>query len=256
MSEKYLSKNDGFTLIELIIVIIIMGILALAGIRAVSKSGENAKYQSTLRELESLKIAVVGDERIIEGGKRVSFGYIGDVGQLPPTLQDLVSNVSSKPNWKGPYMAQNFTDNPNDYLYDGWNSAYTYSTATTSITSSGGGTPFAINLVKTQNPDDLEKLAITGTVSDRNGNVPLPSDVVNIHIVITLANGTSLPSVNPGTDGMYTVQNVPIGAQSVVATHDSVTGFSQENWTYQGVRVYPIVGGQQNVKFNQTLPGW
>ncbi len=256
MCKKYLIENNGFTLVELVIVIIIMGILALAGVRAISKSGENAKYQSTLREMESLKIAIVGDERLIEGGKRVSFGYVGDVGQLPPTLQDIVSNVSSKPNWKGPYMAQNFTDNPNDYLYDGWNSAYTYNIAAASITSGGGGTAFSINLVKTQNPDDLEKLEITGIVTDRYGNVPIPTDVVNIHIDVTLANGTNLPSINPGTDGMYTVQNVPIGVQTVVATHDSVTGFSPEFWTYQGVRVYPIVGGQQNVKFNQTLPGW
>jgi len=91
MNTKSVSKENGFTMMELIVVIAIMGILALAGMRAISKSSENAKYQSTLREMQSLKVAVVGDDRLIEDGKRVSFGYVGDVGELPPTLPDLIT---------------------------------------------------------------------------------------------------------------------------------------------------------------------
>ena len=250
-------KNKGFTLMELVVVIIIMGILSLAGIKAISKSNENAKYQTTLREMEALKIAVVGDERLIQNGKRIAFGYIGDVGVMPPTLEDLVTNVAGEDNWLGPYMKQNFADNPSDYLFDGWNDPYTYDGVTPAITTDGGGTAFAIYLVKTQAASDLLANEITGLVYDREGNLPVSTDVVNIHIVVTLGNGTILPAVNPGTDGMYTVPNVPIGLQTVTATHDSVDStFGMEVWTYNDIRVYPVNGGQRDVKFNQILPGW
>ena len=155
------------------------------------------------------------------------------------------------------FMNQDFMDNPNDYLYDGWNSPYVYDGVNPIITSSGGGTPFAIYLVTTQSANDLLANSITGIVMDREGNLPVSTDVANIHIVITLANGTVLPSVNPGTDGMFTVTNVPIGVQTVTATHDSVdSNFVREVWQYPDVRIYPITGGQKNIKFNQILPGW
>ena len=154
-------------------------------------------------------------------------------------------------------MKQDFADNPSDYLFDGWNSPYTYDGVTHAITTSGGGTPFAIYLVKTKVASDLLANEITGLVYDREGNLPVSTDVTNIHIVVTLGNGTVLPSVNPGTDGMYTVPNVPIGLQTVTATHDSVDStFGLEVWTYNDVRVYPVTGGQRDVKFNKILPGW
>jgi len=253
-------KDDGFTLIELVVVIIILGILALAGIRSISKSSENAKYQSTLREMEGLKNAIVGDERLIEDGKRVSFGYVGDVGALPNSLQDLADGTGIT-NWQGPYVGQNFDDNPDDYLYDGWNELYTPDWNTTSITSNGGGNSFAIYLVSTHSRTDIENNDVTGIVMDREGNLPVAADVGNIHIVVTLPNGANKPVVNPGTDGMYTVPDVPIGIVTVTGTHDFVVDsksdtFNTEVWVYPNVRVYPIAGGQKNVKFNQILPEW
>lgn len=122
-------KHDrrlGFTMIELVLVIIIIGIISGIATRSLVRVFSNANYASTIAELNVLAEAMVGNPDIVQNNLRTNFGYVGDIGQLPPTLEDLVSNVSGLTGWDGPYIDLGFSDDPDYYKQDAWGNAYVY----------------------------------------------------------------------------------------------------------------------------------
>ena len=93
--EKFTDENSigccGFTMMELIIVLSIIGILASLGLKAFDNVILNMKFESTIHEMEELKIAIVGDPQAIQNDVRASFGYFGDMGSLPSSLTQLIT---------------------------------------------------------------------------------------------------------------------------------------------------------------------
>ena len=135
-------NKKGFTLLELVVVIIIMGVLSLVAIRGFSKQTENRKFEETRIEMEALKKAIVGDPDRIQDGIRVDFGYVGDMGAMPTELdatglEKLRTNQPPPGNWSGPYVAVNFSDNPDDFLTDAYGQGYKYSPTALTIYSPG-----------------------------------------------------------------------------------------------------------------------
>ncbi len=119
-------KASGFTMIELVLVIVIIGIISGIATRSLVRVFRNANYTSTMAELTVLAEAMVGNPEIIQNNLRTNYGYVGDMGQLPPTLEDLVSNVSGLDGWDGPYIDLGFTDDPDYYKQDAWGNLYVY----------------------------------------------------------------------------------------------------------------------------------
>lgn len=119
-------KITGFTLIELVLVIIIIGIVASIASRSMVRVFTNANYNSTIAELEILAEAMVGNPDIVANNIRTNYGYVGDCGQFPPTLDDLVTNVSNVDGWDGPYIDIGFSDDTDYYKADAWNNPYIY----------------------------------------------------------------------------------------------------------------------------------
>ena len=102
--RKHLSQNYGFTLIEVVIVILIAGIIASVALRSAVTISDTARTEETKQELESLAIAIIGNTKLENNGVRSDFGYVGDVGAMPPNLDALKSNPGSYSTWKGPYI--------------------------------------------------------------------------------------------------------------------------------------------------------
>lgn len=140
--NRRFSGSAGFTLIEIVIVIIILGIIAAVAIPRFGDVSENAKTTTTKEEMMRLKVAIIGDASLKAGGKYVNKGYLGDVGSVPTALVDLavkpgavaVYNNFTGLGWNGPYM----DSAGGEYLNDAWGTAYTYSAAGRTITSTGG----------------------------------------------------------------------------------------------------------------------
>lgn len=100
--------RQGFTLVEMLLVLVILGVLAAIVYPKVAGRGEQARQTSTQTQIASFKTALDAFE--------VDNGYYpkGRNG-----LQDLVTKPRDAVNWRGPYL-DNIPKDPwqNDYIYE------------------------------------------------------------------------------------------------------------------------------------------
>ncbi|MBD3402095.1 hypothetical protein GF420_04305 [candidate division GN15 bacterium] len=137
-----LTGNGGFTLVELVIIIVTLGILAAVAIPRFADVTEGSRTTATTDELNRIKRAIVGNPSAVAGGQQVDRGFEGDVGHLPASLQDLVVKPDSiaaydrltRLGWNGPYL----DGADNKYLTDAWGNAYVYQPSNRRIISTGG----------------------------------------------------------------------------------------------------------------------
>ncbi len=140
--HKYKLDRRGFTLVELVIIIIVLGILAAVAIPQFADLGDSAKVTATQEEMRTIKRAIIGDPRVVAGGSLVNRGFEGDIGFPPEQLADLVArpgslatyNKLTRLGWNGPYV----DGSESSYLYDAWDVAYIYSPSLRFIRSVGG----------------------------------------------------------------------------------------------------------------------
>ena len=130
----------GVTLLELLIVIMIVGLLTTAALKAYDTSLQAGRFSATRRTLEELASAIVGNPELVTHGTRIDFGYVGDLGRVPEKLQDLVSMPAGIDTglWHGPYIINRVAENPNGYLTDAWGDSIRYNKETLTITSTRG----------------------------------------------------------------------------------------------------------------------
>ncbi len=243
-------KNRGYTLIELILVVVIIGILASIAVQSLKSSGENQRFGRTVKEMEMLARAMVGDERLVSGGIRTDFGYVGDVGALPPNLDALVTNPGGYATWNGPYMRSNFVENSEDYKRDAWNNLYTYSGGVT-ISSIGGGN--SITKQFANSTSSLTSNTIYGIVRDKTGCPPSDS-ASNVTITIYYPNGTGSitnSSTTPARSGEFSYENsIPMGLHLIRAV---VTGVDDTTAKY--VAINPDSKVYTELRFPSNLWG-
>jgi prepilin-type N-terminal cleavage/methylation domain-containing protein len=145
MNSRHCAGRDqlGFTLIELVIIIVVLGILAAVAVPRFADITDSSKINATKQELNNLKKAIVGDPSVTAGGEFVDRGFEGDVGFLPQRLADLADKPDSiqtynrltRLGWNGPYL-----DRTNgDYLTDAWGNEYIYEPGSRCILSTGDG---------------------------------------------------------------------------------------------------------------------
>ena len=83
---------NGFTMGEMVIVLAVIAILAAMIAPLAVNQITQARYDACREELQIIKQAIVGDPSLIEGGVRSSYGFVGDIGVIPVSLQELVTN--------------------------------------------------------------------------------------------------------------------------------------------------------------------
>lgn len=143
-------RAAGFTLVELVIIIVILGILAAVAVPKFADMSDTSKDVATRKEMNELRRAIVGSPEIVAGGRLANAGFEGDIGRLPDRLEDLAVRPDSiqpynrltRLGWNGPYIDQT----GGSYLTDAWGAAYMYNPALRQLQSVGGGDTIAVTL--------------------------------------------------------------------------------------------------------------
>lgn len=145
----------GFTLLELLVVLVILATVTTLAMRSVDGVVDQQKYEMSQRGLEEIEAAVLGspDDRAADGSRTIN-GFVADIGRLPETMDidgvltlgelwdrdglpvyDLASNVVDSEvkipaGWRGPYI--NLPLGSRKLLLDGWGNRYTSPLGTSS----------------------------------------------------------------------------------------------------------------------------
>ncbi len=111
--------RKGFTLIEMLLVLVILASLAAVVVPRLAGRGEQAKVTAALSQINVLETALDAFE--------VDNGYFPQGGN---GLDDLVEAPRSASDWRGPYLKRGVPADPwgNDYQYDypGKHNSYGY----------------------------------------------------------------------------------------------------------------------------------
>lgn len=206
-------NSRGYSLIELVVVIIIVGIIATVAMRSLRGANDVAKVELTKLRLERIAVAIAGDPSLVSVGNRTSYGYVGDVGSLPPDLDALTTNPGGYTTWHGPYIVDELTPDGSNtrFKQDGWGQSLTYSGSTT-ITSNGGGS--AITRTFAASTNALLRNQVTVSISDLAYGVPGPVYRDSVKAILDVPNGAG-STVNkvkfPSSDGYLIFDSIPIG---------------------------------------------
>jgi len=208
-----LKSESGYSFIELLVVIIIVGIVATVAMRAMTGTNTTAKVEETKQKLERIAYAIAGDPSLLSGGARTSYGYIGDVGGMPSNVDALVTNPGGYTTWKGPYIQDPLTpDGINTrYKLDGWGRAIVYSGGTTIAATGGGG---SITRTIASSLNDLIRNQVVVTVTDFAGLTPGTAYKDSVRALLDIPNGaggTTTKLKLPSRDGYLMFDSIPIG---------------------------------------------
>jgi len=141
-------NKSGFTLIELVVIVIVLGIVAAVAIPKIGDIINSSKTTATKEEMMRLKRAIMGNSAVASGGRFSDRGYRGDVGSFPPNLTGLVTkpggvavwNPYTRLGWNGPYI-----DSTNgDYFKDAWGASYVYDSTARTLTSTGSASNIVV----------------------------------------------------------------------------------------------------------------
>ena len=101
-------RREGFTLVEMLLVLVILAVLAAVVVPRFAGRGKQAKVTAAETEISALETALDVFE--------MDNGYFPKSGDL----EALVVQPNNAPDWKGPYIKREVPKDPwgNDYLYE------------------------------------------------------------------------------------------------------------------------------------------
>lgn len=144
-----LGQHHGFTIIELVMIIIVLGIVAAIVIPRMGDVSDSSRINATKSEMLMLKRAIVGNAPVLGGGRYIDVGFEGNIGHPPVSLMELGVKPDSlspydrftRTGWNGPYV----DTSEDNYLRDAWGAEYLYDAASRTITSVGGADTLRIS---------------------------------------------------------------------------------------------------------------
>ncbi|MEO0072368.1 MAG: prepilin-type N-terminal cleavage/methylation domain-containing protein [candidate division WOR-3 bacterium] len=218
ISKIFKSNQKGVTLVELIVVVLIIGILGTVAYRTIDATSYQAKFEKTKKEMLDIVKAIVGNPDLVSEGRRIDFGYVGDMGQLPPSISSLINNEGG--NWHGPYFTGRFLEDTVGIKLDEWGKPYHYSPESLIIVSAGGGKQrLTVKIADTIT--DLLANEVIGTITDISGAPPASYAPYFLVKLTVPRNGELIDyEIRPRSDGYFAFSPptypVPIGYHRLI----------------------------------------
>jgi len=213
---KHLSQSRGFSLIEILVLIVVVGIVAAIALQSMQVVVDDARTTKTKREMEMLARAMVGDPSIMQAGVRSDFGFVGDNGTFPPSITALRTNPGLG-TWDGPYIPPGFAEDTDGYRLDEWGHSYNYSGGIT-ISSTGSGSTITKKIADAT--DDYLVNTLYGTVTDNAGTAPGSVWADSVEVTISYPDGSGAignQTVSPSVSGQFTLDSLPVGRHRIEA---------------------------------------
>jgi prepilin-type N-terminal cleavage/methylation domain-containing protein len=252
-----LARSRGVTLLELLVVMMILSLILTAAVKTWDVTLERGRFETTRRKLDQLASAIVGNPDLIVEGRRVDFGYVGDVGMLPVTLNDLIQDPTGlepdSSNWRGPYLRSTFNESSEGYRTDGWGDTILYSRDSLFVRSHGGrGLSDRSRWITRElgyTRDDLTGNEVSGRMLDIRGVPPSESLLVGFPLRFRVEMDYPIAGRVQTTQGYFNTaaefyfSNVPQGAQTLrMAYIRDYPPYFDTVQTVRDVTVYPKVG--------------
>jgi len=114
------SQSQGFTLLEVVLVLFLMGLVASAGLVLTENIEDQAKYDETRQRMLMMRQAIIGNSTRTLNGRPEIGGFVADMKRLPDCVSELLSaedcaGASLAPwardastgvgaGWRGPYL--------------------------------------------------------------------------------------------------------------------------------------------------------
>ena len=175
--RKRMCKRKGFTMVELMVVVIIMAILGLAVMPSLVGSSEKAKYSRAWNDLNAISNAFTAFYGRVGNLPSITSGALGS-GSVSGSVTDLSgASLNAKD------LLQSFLGTPLENLKDPWGNSYQIAGQWTSSTGKGyivvyvtGGT------TSTSFGEDFKgaKISVNARPDPYNNNQPMAKLVINV----------------------------------------------------------------------------
>ncbi|PPD51504.1 MAG: hypothetical protein CTY12_07725 [Methylotenera sp.] len=90
LQRKQAKPQHGFTLLELLVVVSLLGLLSLTAVAIFDNAGDQDRFEATRSRLASIRTAIIGDTSRTLNGEPILSGYVADMGRLPSNIAELL----------------------------------------------------------------------------------------------------------------------------------------------------------------------
>src|SRR5713226_717609 len=129
--------NRGFTLIESVATLAIVSAILVGLVSIASKALNRRQTDMTTDTMNEIRRAMNGNPVIVVNEARTSFGYLGDMGNMPTNLKDLWvkgtqlsftfdSTKKTGAGWQGPYLEVRAVEYASALGQEAWGNALSY----------------------------------------------------------------------------------------------------------------------------------
>lgn len=131
LQSKQPKPQHGFTLLELLVVVSLLGLLSLTAVALFENAGDQDRFEATRSRLASIRTAIIGDTTRTLNGEPILSGYVADMGRLPSNIAELLVEDDaalgvSQTAWAEYDMADVYVAGLTGKLYAGWRGPYLF----------------------------------------------------------------------------------------------------------------------------------